>query len=221
MIIFFLKIDLIELDLSDNEIVVLTGAMFRYSKRLRRFYCKNNQVDKHLFKDFVHLQVIELSVNKIHTINAEAFRNVAVLSMLNIDGNRLKFLDIRLLQSMAQLKSVDLTDNPWLCDCNLRDLREYVIDKRLCTLKIFCDQPLRLRRKDWFDLDLEEFACRPQIVEPQLENIYRVSDSSNYTLNCKVIVLKLNFLKNCENHGRSQLKIKGGGGQLLKIDGKN
>ena len=95
---------------------------------------------------------------------------------------------------MTEIQELNLQGNPWKCDCNLRDLREKMISRRIplsfdpkCSGDVSSlnnegnqkkseseenDEEekdnksnwMRLRNNPWSNLTLDEFACNPKIV---------------------------------------------------------
>lgn len=49
-----------------------------------------------------------------------------------------------------------------------------------------CAEPSRLKGRVWNDLQSEEFACTPKILDPVLERRFEVDAATNYTITCKV-----------------------------------
>lgn len=56
-----------------------------------------------------------------------------------------------------------LQDNPWVCDCRLLALRDYLSEANLNSTLTLCDEPEHLKGRPWSRLASEDFACKPLI----------------------------------------------------------
>ena len=74
------------------------------------------------------------------------------------------------MQSLPSVYELTLQHNPWRCDCGLRSFRNWMVE-RLIPLSYSpnCSTPQRLFGKSWSQLELEEFACPPDVVSVDTE----------------------------------------------------
>lgn len=182
---------LIELDLSNNKLKRLDPGLFDDLKKLRVIMLNHNQIERlenNLFQNLKYLTKIELNHNLIFRIALHSFTNVPALSQIELDFNRLQILRKETFINLEKLTSLSLTNNPWNCSCALRNFSEFVMTHSLYRSPTTCAQPPLLQGKEWNDIHLDEFACRPQIIENRL--IYP-SDGENATFTCKVTGLPL------------------------------
>ncbi|KAJ3592667.1 hypothetical protein NHX12_007794 [Muraenolepis orangiensis] len=85
-------------------------------------------IPDHAFRELRHLRELDLSDNRIETVDAGAFRGVAdSLSSLDLSRNRLSGVP---KEAFARLRAtIGLSDNPWHCECSLQEmLRELRLD---------------------------------------------------------------------------------------------
>lgn len=180
---------MIELDLSKNKIRSIHPDTFKGTEKLRLINLSNNLIDKledGLFRNLKFLQKVEASNNRIVRIGIRAFVNLPQLKILRFDGNNLSHMKPETLISLSNLSSLDLHNNPWRCDCNLQNFRNWVISHNLYTPPTSCAAPPVVRDKLWNELDSSNFACRPTILEP-LSDATVKSYEENVTLTCKVV----------------------------------
>lgn len=182
---------LIELDLSMNKLKRLDPGLFDDLGKIRVIMLNHNQIERlenNLFQNLNYLTKIELNHNLIFRIALHSFTNVPALSQIELDFNRLQILRKETFVNIKKLTSLSLTNNPWNCSCALRNFSEFIMSQSLYRSPTTCAQPDSLKGKEWIDIGLDEFACRPQIIENRL--IYP-SDGENATFTCKVTGMPL------------------------------
>ncbi|KAG0424992.1 hypothetical protein HPB47_027812, partial [Ixodes persulcatus] len=156
--------NLVELDLSHN---FLTAApkLAAYCGHLRRLQLSFNPIQRlggHSFKGLRTLVSLELSQCQLAWLEGDTFADLETLELLKLDGNRLRTLPPEGLQ-LPPLNSLDLSDNPWRCDCNLRELRRWMQQHNVpLSVPPKCDAPVRLAQLSWTQLEPDDFACAPQ-----------------------------------------------------------
>ncbi|XP_058461058.1 leucine-rich repeat-containing protein 24 [Malaya genurostris] len=182
---------LIELDLSINQLKRLDPGLFDDLKKLRVIMLNHNlieRIENNLFQNLKYLTKIELRNNLIYRIALHSFINVPALSLIELDFNQLKILRKETFLNLDKLTSLSLTNNPWNCSCALRNFSEFVAARSLYRSPTTCAEPPFLAGKEWNEIHLDEFACRPQIIENRI--IYPV-EGENATFVCKVTGLPL------------------------------
>lgn len=182
---------LIELDISSNSISNLDSETFRTNQRLRILYLNKNNIQElkdGLFANLTFLQRVELKHNKIHSIGLNTFIRNDKLQHIWLDDNRLTNLSKSLIEKFSMISYLSLQDNPWRCDCHLKDFRDFAIQKNLLTHSSLtsCSEPERLKGRRWTDLESSDFACRPRIIYPPNSLMEIDADYENITLCCKV-----------------------------------
>ncbi|XP_071452449.1 uncharacterized protein [Hetaerina americana] len=179
---------LIELDLTGNRIKTILPGTFSENIRLRLLFIGDNPIkklDDGLFHNLTFLQTVDASRCQITHIGHKTFVNVPNLQHLKLEGNNLYFLKLAVVESLKKLKSLVLHNNKWLCDCHLRPLRDWAVDKNLYATPTSCHEPERLFGKMWTDISSREFACKPDVSATMTRVIG--SAGSNVTLSCKVV----------------------------------
>lgn len=180
---------MIELDLSKNRIRSIHPDTFKGTEKLRLINLSNNLIDKledGVFRNLKFLQKVEVSNNRIVRIGIRTFVNLPQLKILRVDGNNISHMKPETLMSLRNLSGLDLHNNPWRCDCNLQNFRNWAISHNLYTPPTACADPPAVRDKLWSELDSVNFACRPTILEP-LPDATVKSYEENVTLTCKVV----------------------------------
>ncbi|VVC89887.1 unnamed protein product [Leptidea sinapis] len=158
--------NLVELDLSNNLLTQIPSNSFKDSPFLRDLTLSSNPILKIHSDALANLgSVVKLDLSRceIRDIAADVFRNLHSLESLKLNGNNLRELPLSSLEKLEKLRVIDLSENPWICDCRLRDLKMWLSSHKLFSSPS-CSSPPRLADKAFSELTLEEFACKPEIL---------------------------------------------------------
>ena len=163
--------NLIELDLSDNLLTDVPSEAFRDAVSLRELRLSSNPIQKieqGAFDQAPGLVKLDLSDCQIETLAAGAFDGLDQLSHLRLGGNRLEELRPDVVTSLpGRLHGLELQNNPWICDCRLRYLREWLQQHNVPSpATATCISPPRLAGKALIELQVDDFACPPQVIPP-------------------------------------------------------
>lgn len=181
--------NLVELDLSYNVLVMIPSLAFDSTPELRELKLIGNPILRILNDAFLkvpQLIRLELSDCKITSIEVRAFVGLeASLEWLKLDGNKLVDIRVKALTSLQNLHGLELATNPWNCSCNLRPLREWMIRENIpYGIPPACRYPQRLAGKSWDKIDLDEYACIPHILAPDIKA--HGVEGKNITMSCMV-----------------------------------
>lgn len=163
--------NLVELDLSDNLLTDIPSAALKDATSLRELRLAQNPIQKIEAKAFVEasgLVKLDLSDCQIEVIVAGAFDGLDGLAQLRLGGNRLEELRPDVVTSLpGRLHGLELQGNPWICDCRLRYLREWLIEHNVPSpATAACRSPERLMGRALTELQVDDFACPPQVIPP-------------------------------------------------------
>ncbi|KAG5669721.1 hypothetical protein PVAND_000016 [Polypedilum vanderplanki] len=178
---------LIELDLSNNDIKVIHAGTFHPLIKIRKILLHDNQltaISDRTFENLMHLSHVELNNNRIHSIGDQAFVNVP-LKTIYLGNNRLQQLNVVTFNNLLHLSALTLDGNMWNCTCELKEFRNFVIDKKL-TLETKCHYPDKMRGKLWTDVDEDDFACKPRILLRGSSRPHLKASKENETITCIV-----------------------------------
>jgi Leucine-rich repeat (LRR) protein len=143
------------ISVSNSGLSQLPRFGFQYSKQISELYFRDNflsTVPRFMLQDCVHLRVLDLSKNIITDLPTDMFSELQELRELRLDQNQLTRLPrsytlyaeleelhlhnnnltwlpywlMRQLRHAPSLRLVTLADNPWQCDCRLRDLATFL-----------------------------------------------------------------------------------------------
>ncbi|XP_042339353.1 leucine-rich repeat-containing protein 26-like, partial [Plectropomus leopardus] len=71
-----------------------------------------------LFQPIPHLRFLDLSKNKLRSLDFLAQGNLSVLTWLRLRDNDLTVINATVFQSLPALTYLDLAGNPFTCDCS-------------------------------------------------------------------------------------------------------
>lgn len=182
-------VNLVELDLSRNRLESIPSHAFDSIPELRELRLGGNPLTKikdEAFSALPHLVRLTLSSCKISEIEPRGFKGLeGTLEYLDLSKNKLHVLHVAVLAPLRSLKGLELASNPWDCNCELRPLRDWMIRKNVpATVVPDCASPSRLMSQSWDRLDLEDFACLPEVTGST--NNFKGLEGEEVTLVCRV-----------------------------------
>ena len=158
------------LDLSHNNITKIFPKTFDGNDNLKTMGLSHNPIvrlSSYQFPPLNSVKTIDISHCALEQVDKTAFKNLggSVESVL-LDNNNLQSMKEEVFVSLNNLKHLTLHTNPWVCDCKLKNFRDYVVNKKLYNRPTSCSEPSRLYEKMWDDISAAEFACKPEISIP-------------------------------------------------------
>ena len=152
-----------ELDLGRNPLSVLHSGDFKDLSKLKTFDLTGCGrlilVEDNVFENCVDLQRITISLNRQLTfIPGAAFDAMPSLRFLNLADNALEtFNPDEFRVNWDHVSSLDLSGNPWRCDCDLISLLNIVKSKNSSAK---CVLPHSLSDRPLSSLERDEFDCQ-------------------------------------------------------------
>nr|XP_014351256.1 PREDICTED: slit homolog 1 protein-like [Latimeria chalumnae] len=151
-----------EIRLEQNGIKSVPPGAFSPYKKLRRIDLSNNQISE-IAPDAFHglrsLNSLLLNANKINCIRADAFQDLQNLSLLSLYDNKIQALAKGTFTSLRAIQTLHLAQNPFICDCNLKWLADYLRSNPIETSGARCASPRRLANKRIGQIKSKKFRC--------------------------------------------------------------
>uniref|UniRef100_A0A0K0DWZ8 LRRCT domain-containing protein n=1 Tax=Strongyloides stercoralis TaxID=6248 RepID=A0A0K0DWZ8_STRER len=186
------------LDLSFNELKILNKSSFqKLGKSLKELNLAENKllktidsdslsglimlqkfngsstgiknIDNKLFSELASLENVDLSNCMIETINKEAFSQQDFsMKKLYLNGNKITKLDSSIIEKMEAITEIDLSNNPWLCDKEMGNIKKVIEKKYEVAMKFkvefflkqsnntLCSRPFKLEKQKIMELEVDK-----------------------------------------------------------------
>ncbi|XP_046914205.2 slit guidance ligand [Dermatophagoides farinae] len=152
------------IDLSKNNISRIAEDAFHGLKSLNALFLFGNEITdlpEALFKGLANIQLLLLNKNRIKCLRRGIFADLKHLNLLSLYDNNIQSLAEGIFDPLINIQTLHLGRNPFICDCNLRWLSNYLRERpNLETSDARCEEPKRNSRKRLTQLNPERFRCK-------------------------------------------------------------
>ncbi|CAN9513227.1 unnamed protein product [Ophioblennius macclurei] len=157
--------NLTRLDLEENRIrAIQPGALWGLHK-LQVLNLKGNQLTSLPLDLPPSLTHLDLSANCISVLDLPSLSSLINLQVLKINSNCLRSVPERAFDGLPRLRSVDLTNNLWVCECDILYLYRWLLSGRLkMATDLVCTEPVHLAHR--LLLNLSVMTICPHILTP-------------------------------------------------------
>ncbi|XP_039262601.2 slit homolog 1 protein-like isoform X2 [Styela clava] len=150
------------IDLSNNLISEVSEDSFQGLKHLNSLIMYENKITslpKGIFAGLGNLQLLLLNANKLSCLRHDTFDGLVSLKLLSLYDNKLQIISKGTFRSLKSIQTLHLAQNPFICDCNLRWLADYLQDNPVETSGARCAAPRRLGNKKIAHVKSRRFKC--------------------------------------------------------------
>uniref|UniRef100_A0A3P9LIL9 LRRCT domain-containing protein n=1 Tax=Oryzias latipes TaxID=8090 RepID=A0A3P9LIL9_ORYLA len=155
-----------DLQLHENKIQVIEDQVFQGLDNLEKLsLAKNNltsitSLPPNLFPHKNKLTKLYLDNNLLTGLPEGYFVGFPKLKVLTLNKNKLNSLPSVLFGEMPKLTELSLHNNPWHCDCNLKDLHEWIRDNsEKLKPPVVCEHPELLKGQEIRSLRDDQLIC--------------------------------------------------------------
>uniref|UniRef100_A0A803STV9 Slit guidance ligand 3 n=1 Tax=Anolis carolinensis TaxID=28377 RepID=A0A803STV9_ANOCA len=100
-----------------------------------------------------------LNANKINCLRVNTFQDLHNLNLLSLYDNKLQTISKGLFVPLQSIQTLHLAQNPFVCDCHLKWLADYLQDNPIETSGARCSSPRRLANKRISQIKSKKFRC--------------------------------------------------------------
>uniref|UniRef100_A0A8C0R8Y5 Slit homolog 2 protein n=1 Tax=Canis lupus dingo TaxID=286419 RepID=A0A8C0R8Y5_CANLU len=120
---------------------------------------KITELPKSLFEGLFSLQLLLLNANKINCLRVDAFQDLHNLNLLSLYDNKLQTIAKGTFSPLRAIQTMHLAQNPFICDCHLKWLADYLHTNPIETSGARCTSPRRLANKRIGQIKSKKFRC--------------------------------------------------------------
>ncbi|CAG5923108.1 unnamed protein product [Menidia menidia] len=158
--------NLTRLDLEDNRLRAIQPGALLALTGLRVLTLKGNKLTSlppNLPPSLTHL---DLSENCISSLDLPSLSGMVNLQVLKINSNCLRSVPEKAFDSLPRLRSVDLANNLWVCECDILYLYRWLLRDGLKTASwaLVCKEPVHLAQR--LLLNLSVMSICPRLLKP-------------------------------------------------------
>uniref|UniRef100_A0A3Q2ZWD6 Slit homolog 1 protein n=1 Tax=Kryptolebias marmoratus TaxID=37003 RepID=A0A3Q2ZWD6_KRYMA len=150
------------IDLSNNQISEIAPDAFHGLRALNSLVLYGNKITElpsGVFDGLVSLELLLLNANKIHCIRATVFKDLENLALLSLYDNKIQSLAKGTFSSLHSIQTLHLAQNPFVCDCNVKWLSDFLRSNPIETSGARCASPRRLANKRIAQIKSNKFRC--------------------------------------------------------------
>ncbi|KFQ41272.1 Leucine-rich repeat-containing protein 19, partial [Mesitornis unicolor] len=149
------------LNLSSNALLALGPEVFSNLGALHLLdlsSCSIAHLHTDTFQGLGNLHTLLLRNNNLRELESPFFLPLKALFHLDLQHNALGSVDAWSLQLMEAVPEVQLEGNPWVCDCTVYPLQQWL--RRRQAEDLTCASPPRLQGREVTALDSQDLGCR-------------------------------------------------------------
>ncbi|XP_037634665.1 slit homolog 3 protein [Sebastes umbrosus] len=156
--------NLTRLDLEDNRIRAIQPGALQGLNKLQVLTLKGNKLTSLPLNLPPSLTHLDLSANCISVLDLPSLSALVNLQVLKINSNCLRSVPERAFDGLPRLRSVDLANNLWVCECDILYLYRWLLSGRLrMATDLVCTEPVHLAHR--LLLDLSVMAICPHVLK--------------------------------------------------------
>ncbi|KAA8592249.1 hypothetical protein FQN60_017704 [Etheostoma spectabile] len=177
--------NLTRLDLEDNRIRAIQPGALQGLNKLRFLTLKGNKLTSLPVNLPLSLMHLDLSANCISVLDLPSLSALVNLQVLKINSNCLRSVPESAFDGLARLRLVDLTNNLWVCECDILYLYRWLLSGRLrMATDLMCSEPVHFAHRLLLNLSVMDIC--PRVLKPNEGTQQLVL---NYTLERKLETL--------------------------------
>ena len=152
--------------LQSQQVAVILNRYLGQLEVLSLSYVGLGDIPTYMFANMTTLHTLDLSGNSLHHLEASSFSAMKVrLRILQVAHNRFSAPNPRMFTSLGALTSLDLSHNPFVCDCKLLPFRQWMHTTNVSVVNFHsvdsyhCVSPDAWRDTAIANFNIDESAC--------------------------------------------------------------
>uniref|UniRef100_A0A3B3XU14 LRRCT domain-containing protein n=1 Tax=Poecilia mexicana TaxID=48701 RepID=A0A3B3XU14_9TELE len=155
--------------LQENRITYITSGVLRQLRNLTRLHLEDNRIraiQPGALLGLRKLQLLTLKGNKLTSLPRSLPPSLTHLDLSeNCISNCLRSVPENTFDSLPRLRSVGLTNNLWVCECDILYLYRWLLSGRLkMATDLVCKEPVHLAHR--LLLNLSVVSICPRVLKP-------------------------------------------------------
>ncbi|XP_068166922.1 nephrocan-like [Antennarius striatus] len=182
--------NLTRLDLEDNRIRAIQPGAFQSLIKLQVLILKGNKLTSLPLNLPPSLTRLDLSANCISVLDLPSLSALVNLQVLQINSNCLRSVPESAFDGLPRLRSVDLANNLWVCQCDILYLYRWLLIGRVSmTTDLLCTEPTHLAHH--LLLNLSVMSICPHVLKPNEKDISRTKSlNSKFEAQLEMLTVK-------------------------------
>uniref|UniRef100_A0A7E4ZYZ5 Glycosyltransferase family 92 protein n=1 Tax=Panagrellus redivivus TaxID=6233 RepID=A0A7E4ZYZ5_PANRE len=152
------------LDLSRNQINEIAADAFEGLHKLQHLHIFHNNISEltpETFSGLTELDMLMLNANNLRCIPKDLFKDLQELRVLSIYKNKIRSIENGTFDSLKSIKALHLSENPYICDCNMAWMAEFLSQRQLLDNSgVKCAAPKRMIDMPLSRANSEMFKCK-------------------------------------------------------------
>ncbi|XP_015606545.1 protein slit isoform X1 [Cephus cinctus] len=152
-----------ELYLDYNDIKTIQPERLSHLKILTRLDLSNNQIgmlSNDTFRNLTRLSHLIINYNKLQCVQRNALAGLKSLRIISLHGNDISLIPEGAFEDLKSITNLALGSNPLYCDCNMRWLAELVKEDFIEAGIAKCIEPPSMKDKILLTTQASAFQCR-------------------------------------------------------------
>nr|XP_039250277.1 protein artichoke-like [Styela clava] len=160
----------------DRNPIIQISEKFSQLKNLVQLQLSDTQslstVSEIAFKNLTKLETLKLSGGKITNLGSLTFADLVNLEVIDLSNNNLTQPDSQWFSSINpnEVKSINLQDNPWVCDCGALEYKQWMEDGSQNLddyfVSITCTEPQMYKSWEISEIHSSDLVCVSSSTAP-------------------------------------------------------
>ncbi|XP_051157460.1 protein slit isoform X1 [Leptopilina boulardi] len=152
-----------ELYLDVNDITTIQPERLNHLRILTRLDLSNNQISvlsNDTFKNLTNLSHLIISYNQLQCVQRNALLGLKSLRIMSLHGNQISVIPEGAFEDLKSITHLALGSNPLYCDCSMRWLAEWVKKDYVEPGIARCAEPSSMKDKSLLTTPANTFLCK-------------------------------------------------------------